>query len=139
MSFDFMTVIQSVSALIAAGTPAITYYVMIRTNTVQTEALKGHMKLQEDAFNERCTRCRSELKSHLDCVDGEVEVITGRQKVLREEILPEKFVPVSLCRREHDRCVKDREKAEDALWTRINQVNDRVNGAKSDNNKGGGP
>lgn len=51
----------------------------------------------------------------IGCIDHDLEQATGRQKTLREEILPDKFPS----RREFDSCQRDRKKHEGELFSRV--------------------
>ena len=66
----------------------------------------------------KCPFPCSEHKAMVDKVegmDGDLEIVTGRQKTLREDVLPEKFVP----RRDYETCQKDRKAHETELFSRV--------------------
>jgi hypothetical protein len=48
-------------------------------------------------------------------MDGELGEVEGRQKSLREDVLPEKYV----ARREYEACQKDRKSHEGELFSRV--------------------
>ncbi len=55
------------------------------------------------------------LVERIGGMDGELDEVEGRQKTLREDVLPEKYVS----RREHDACKKDRQSHEGELFSRV--------------------
>lgn len=66
----------------------------------------------------KCPFPCSEHKAMVDKVegmDGDLEIVTGRQKTLREDVLPEKFVS----RRDYETCQKDRKAHETELFNRV--------------------
>lgn len=66
----------------------------------------------------QCTALCQEHKGvveRLVGVDGELNEIENRQKTLREDLLPDKYVT----RREHDTCKHDRQSHETELFNRV--------------------
>lgn len=60
---------------------------------------------------------------------GELDEVEGRQKVLREETLPEKYVrlkDLDGCRAEHDKCQGDRKQNETNLFSRVSKLEQKV-------------
>lgn len=55
------------------------------------------------------------LVDRIGGVDGELDAVEGRQKSLREDVLPEKYVS----RRDHEACKKDRKAHEGELFSRV--------------------
>ena len=55
------------------------------------------------------------LVDKLGGLDGELDEVEGRQKTLREDVLPEKYVG----RREYESCQKDRKAHETELFGRV--------------------
>jgi hypothetical protein len=55
-------------------------------------------------------------------VEGELNTVEGRQKVLREETLPEKYPT----RREHEACQSDRKKHEGELFSRVGKLEQKI-------------
>lgn len=104
MAVGILEIGQLVSMLLAAGTPAMTYYVMGRQHKQQI----AHME-------EKCKTCKAGLDEKINCLDetlGEVEV---RQKDLRENDLPDKYVK----RRDLEALERKHEKEVDIIHQRI--------------------
>lgn len=112
---DTVTVLQIAQVLsivlAAIGTPGITYKVLMKLH-----------ENQMSAFKVQCAACKTALKDELNNLDGEVNGLCSRQKTLREETLPEKYVPrreFDACRSEHDLCRNDRKSHEGELFRRV--------------------
>src|SRR4030042_3559939 len=57
-------------------------------------------------------------------MDGELGEVEGRQKSLREDVLPEKYV----ARREYEACQKDRKSLEGKLFSRVGALERKQGG-----------
>ena len=104
MAVSFLEIGQFVSVLLAAGTPGMTYYVMSRQHKQQI----AHME-------DNCKKCKAGLDEKIRCLDESVEELDGRQRVLRQETLPDEFVK----RRDLDSLEKKHDKEIEIIHTRI--------------------
>jgi hypothetical protein len=105
MSSEALVIGQMISIVLAAvGTPGVTFYVMKRMNKQSLEAIKAG-----------CVVCRGHLEEKIGCLDGEVDELGKRQKTLREETLPDKYVRSEFCRN----CRKERQEEDQRLHDRI--------------------
>lgn len=69
------------------------------------------------------------LVDKLGGLDGELDQVEGRQKTLREDVLPEKYVgrrEYEGCRKEHENCQRDRKSHESELFGRVATLEQRV-------------
>lgn len=80
MSISLLEIGQLISVMLAAGTPGMTYYVMMRLHKTQI----SHME-------KNCNRCRAEIDSKMTSFETELDDMQGRQHELREKVLPDKF------------------------------------------------
>jgi len=76
----FLEVAQLVSIILAAGTPGMTYYVMMRVARDQIKHIE-----------QNCVKCRREIDNRIEAIDCELDGVQTRQHELREKDLPEKF------------------------------------------------
>jgi len=104
MAVGILEIGQLVSMLLAAGTPAMTYYVMGRQHKQQI----AHME-------EKCKTCKAGLEEKIGGLDESVEDLDGRQKELREKTLPDEFVK----RRDLEALERKHEKEVDIIHQRI--------------------
>jgi hypothetical protein len=105
MSGELLAIGQMLSIVVAAvGTPGVTFWVMKRMTQQNLDAMKAG-----------CVVCRGHLEEKIGCLDGSVEELDGRQKELREKILPDEFVK----RRDLDALEKKHEKEVEVIHKRI--------------------
>lgn len=104
MAVSILEVGQLISILLAAGTPGMTYYVMSRMHKQQI----SHMA-------ENCKMCRAGLDEKIGCLNESVEELDSRQRVLRQETLPDEFVK----RRDLEAMEKKHEKEVEIIHKRI--------------------
>jgi hypothetical protein len=64
------------------------------------------------------------LVERIGGMDGELDEVEGRQKSLREDVLPEKYV----ARREYEACQKDRKSHEGELFSRVGALERKQGG-----------
>ena len=64
------------------------------------------------------------LVERIGGMDGELGEVEGRQKSLREDVLPEKYV----ARREYEACQKDRKSHEGELFSRVGALERKQGG-----------
>jgi hypothetical protein len=82
-------------------------------------------------------QAHAQVIAQLKAQGGELTEVEGRQKVLREEILPERYVRVKdldSCKSEHDKCQNDRKLNEANLFGRVSKLEQKV-GIPSNNPK----
>jgi hypothetical protein len=105
MSSEILAIGQMISIAIAAvGTPGVTFWVMKKMSQQNLEAIKAG-----------CVVCRGHLEEKLGCLDEEMDELGKRQKTLREETLPDKYVRTSFCAT----CRKERKEEDQRLHDRI--------------------
>jgi hypothetical protein len=115
---DLLTIGQLLSVILAAGTPGMTYYVMVRQNKQQIAHLDELHQTQIEHMKESCSKCRRNLEEKLGDIGEDLGEVSGRQKELREKTLPDAYV----MRRDFDKCRAERREAETTLHRRLDTL-----------------
>lgn len=120
---DLIAVFTAVAT--AFGTPGLTYLVMNKMQKAQISKIKELHDLQINHMQESCKNCRKGLDEKIEGLDEDLGEVSHRQKSLREETLPEKYVT----RRDCEKFQKETKDALEVVHGRISGYHPKAGGA----------